>query len=82
MTNITVATNERGNRVGDSHHNAKLTNNEIDLLLSMHNSGDFGYRKLARIFELSKSTVRYYVKGRYRSQTPAKYKLVRVNSDI
>lgn len=78
MTTVTIAINERGNRVGDSHHNAKLTNHEIDLLLSMHESGDFGYRKLAKMFELNKSTVRYYVKGRYRSQTPAKYKLVRV----
>lgn len=78
MTTITIALNERGNRVGDSHHNAKLTNNEVDQLIAMHEAGGIGYRRLAKIWEVSPATARNLIKGRRRAQTPASYKAVYV----
>ena len=63
-----VAVNENGRRIGQDHHNAKLTDHDVELLLQMHESGT-GYRRLAATFEVSRSMVRYIVKGRWRSQT-------------
>lgn len=70
----TIALNETGRRVGDSHHNAKLTNAEVDLLLSLHDEG-LGYRRLSAKFEISKSLARNICKGRARCQTPSAWKL-------
>ena len=61
----TIAVNALGRRVGDSHHNARLTDNEVDALLELHGEG-WGYRKLAAKFEVSKSLVRNICKGRAR----------------
>ena len=72
-----VAVNEIGRRVGDSHHNAKLTNHEVELLLVMHQEG-MGYRRLSAAFEVSKSLVRNIVKGRARCQAPSAWRTVHV----
>jgi hypothetical protein len=65
----TVAVNEINRRIGQDHHNAKLTNHEVELLLVMHEDG-WGYRRLSATFEVSKSLVRNIVKGKSRNQTP------------
>lgn len=77
MTNRLVGVNERGLRVGDSHHNARLTNAEVDLLLELRDEG-WSYRKLAEKFEISKSAARYICKGKNRCQAAVKYKTVHV----
>lgn len=74
-----VAVNEMGRRVGDSHHNAKLTNHEVEMLLTMHGPG-FGYGKLASIFEISKSMARNYIKGRARCQSVHEWRTVHVKA--
>lgn len=71
-----IAVNECGYRIGEDHHNAKLTNHEIDLLLELREDG-WSYRRLADKFEIGKSTVRDICKGICRSQTLAE---VRVKS--
>jgi hypothetical protein len=68
-----IAVNAEGRRVGEDHPNARLTNDEVDLLLDMHAAG-YSYGKLAVIFEVAKATVQGIVTGRYRSQTPARFK--------
>ena len=73
-----VAVNERGLRVGDSHHNARLTNHEVDLLLTLRDEG-WSYRKLAEKFEISKSGVRKICAGQTRCQIATKYKTVHVS---
>jgi hypothetical protein len=72
----TIAVNDIGRRVGDSHHNAKLTNREVELLLSMHHVDKLGYRKLAAKFEVSKSLVRNIIKGRCRDQVATDWRRV------
>jgi len=67
MTQKTVAVNELNRRVGDSHHNAKLSDDEVELLLALHDEG-WGYRRLAAKFEIAKTTVRNYCNGKYRHQ--------------
>lgn len=75
--NVVVGVNERGRLVGQSHQNARLTNQEIDLLLEMHDKG-YGYRRLAKIFNVSKSAARKYCKGEMRCQLATRFKEVHV----
>lgn len=77
MTVRTIAINDIGRRVGDSHHNAKLTDGDVERLLAMHAQG-WGYRRLAAKFEISKSHARYIVKGRWRGQVATDWQKVRV----
>ena len=67
MTIKIVGVNDSRKRVGDTHHNAKLSDDEVELLLSLHGEG-WGYRRLAAKFEISKRTVRGYCSGKRRAQ--------------
>lgn len=79
MTQRALAVNDIGRRVGDSHHNAKLTDAEVDLLLSLHAEG-WGYRRLAAKFEISKSLARKICKGTVRNQVATAWRLVHVRA--
>ena len=70
-----VAVNEQGLRIGDSHGNAKLSNREVELLLTLREEG-WSYRKLADKFEISKGHARDICKGRRRCQTAMRFKEV------
>ena len=72
-----IAVNALGCRVGDSHHNAKLTDSEVSLLLNLHDEG-WGYKTLAVKFEVSKSLVRNICLGRARCQVPSQWRKVYV----
>lgn len=72
---IVLSINDLGRRIGESHHNAKITNGEVDLLLALHREG-WGYRRLAAKFEMSKRHVRDIVKGKRRAQFPAAFKTI------
>lgn len=76
-----VAVNDIGRRVGDSHHNAKLTDNDVELLRAMHREG-WGYRRLAAKFEVSKSHARYIIKGRWRGQVATDWRRAAFDSRI
>jgi len=70
---LQVAVNEAGRRIGESHPRAVLTDNEVECLLQLREEGA-GYRRLAKIFEISKRHVRDICSGRRRCQTPARWK--------
>lgn len=72
-----VGVNDRGLRVGDSHHNARLTDGEVDLLLALRDEG-WSYRQLAEKFDISKSSAHKICQGHRRCQTPVRYKEVYV----
>jgi hypothetical protein len=56
---------ESGNRRGESHHKAVLTDHEVDLMLELHEQGK-GYTWLANTFEIPYDTVRSICRGRTR----------------
>lgn len=70
-----VQLNERGNRVGESNPRAKLTDEEVRLLLDLREEG-FSYGWLAQKFECSKSAVQWYCNGGRRCQRAARVKEV------
>jgi len=74
-----IGVNEQGRRVGDSHHNAKLSDGDVELLQALHGEG-WGYRRLAAKFEVSKSLVRDIVKGRARCQVASAWRRVAVGA--
>jgi DNA-binding CsgD family transcriptional regulator len=73
-----VCLNQIGLRLGEDHQNAKLTNAEVDLLLTLRDEG-LSYRQLALKFEISKSSVRDICKGRRRCQSPTRWKTILIS---
>ena len=73
----TFAINAEGRRIGDSHHHAKLTNGEVELILQLHESG-LGYKRIAIKMEVSKSQIRNIILGRKRCQSPHAFKVVHI----
>lgn len=65
-----IERNERGLRVGESHHNAELSNHEVEEIRKLHESG-MSYPRIADKFEISKSSVGKYCRYERRGQTPA-----------
>lgn len=75
---VLVKINERGQRIGEDHPAAKLTDHEVELLRRLHESG-WGYKRLAAKFEIGIRTVRGIVHCYRRAQTCAGHKRVRVS---
>lgn len=75
-----VGCNERGYRVGEGHHRAKLTDSEVDLILELRDAG-LSLAAIAAKWDegltISKSTVRDVCAGRIRAQIPSRYRAVR-----
>lgn len=71
-----VAVNESGQRIGETHHRAKLTDRDIDLMRELHEEHGIGYTKLAEKFECSKSEARYICRYMVRCQTAARWRNV------
>lgn len=71
MQMLTV--NERGYRIGETHHNAVLTNLEVEQLQALRLEG-FGYRRLSVIFEISKTQTRRLCAGLQRCQLAVIYR--------
>ena len=71
-----VAVNEQGYRIGQSHHNARLPDEMIDRIRDMHEDQAIGYRKLAKIFNLSRSTIQKICTYSRRAQTPERWKKI------
>lgn len=75
MPNIDlVGVNEKGRRVGEDHPNATLTDHDVEMLLELRETENWGYRRLAKHFDISKSQVRRIVKGTHRAQQAARFK--------
>ena len=71
MTHPLLGLSETGNRAGETHHRAKLTDVDIAQILALHESG-LGYRAIAKCFDdipggLNRSTVRDVIKLRRRN---------------
>lgn len=63
-----VLVNESGHVIGEDHHRAKLSNAQVEDLLSMRDQG-VKYVDIAKAFGISKTAVAYIVTFRRRAQT-------------
>jgi hypothetical protein len=77
MNRKIFAVNQRGYRVGESHHRAKLSDADVMLILDLRAAG-LSYRAIAAKWDdgvtLSVSTVRDICLGRIRAQIPDRFK--------
>ncbi|ESQ73720.1 hypothetical protein [Asticcacaulis sp. AC402] len=71
-----VAVNEFGRIIGEGHKDAKLTDADVDMIREFHEAEGWGYRRLAKTFDVCKSTIRKIVKYETRAQTPDRFKTV------
>jgi DNA invertase Pin-like site-specific DNA recombinase len=71
-----VGVNERGLRVGEDHPKARLTDSDVELMRHMHEVDGVGYRRLATMFEVAKTTVRRICNYQMRCQPVAGFKRV------
>lgn len=79
-----IGVNDEGRRVGESHHRAKLTDEDIELirqlreLLNPDGSHQWSYGSIAKCFETSKGVIHDICSMRRRNQFVAGYKAVRI----
>lgn len=69
-----VAFNEDGQRIGESHPRAVLTDHDIDLLFALWDEGGWSYARIAAKFEISKSHAWDILNFRKRVQVAASWK--------
>lgn len=63
----TIALNERGRRIGESHPRAKLLDYEVEQVLALLDAG-LSYAEVARKFDVGKSCVAHIAAGQFRFQ--------------
>ena len=81
-----VALNENGQRIGETHHRARLTNHDVDLIMELIDDADECRKagrgfltdsEIADKFEIAKSTVHAYRHGLRRCQIPVSWKRIK-----
>lgn len=72
---IRIAVNSAGYRIGDSHHRAKLSDREVELVLQLRALG-WRYDDIAAKLGVGKSCIAKIVRGETRSQTPSDWREV------
>ncbi|OAE72592.1 hypothetical protein A7J71_11270 [Achromobacter insolitus] len=77
MSRITVGVNEKGIRVGEDHQRAKLTDHDVELMRQLHEEDGIGYKRLARMFDVSREQARDICRYKARAQTPHKWVTVK-----
>lgn len=80
-----VGVNERGLRVGEDHHRAKLTNEDVELIWSLMEEADEDKKagrkylkdcEIAEKFEISKAHVHNLRHGKERAQSAVRFKKI------
>jgi hypothetical protein len=75
MAGYMVGVNDRGDRVGESHVRAKLSDSLVNHLRNLHEHQGLGWRRLAELFtEIPPSTIQKIIAYERRAQTPTRWK--------
>ncbi len=72
-----VAVNERGYRIGSTHHNSTIPDEVVNQIRDLHEEQRIGYRRLARMFKLSRGAVQKICNYSRRSQTPSGWRRIK-----
>jgi hypothetical protein len=78
MAKVMVAVNDRGWRIGEGHHNSKLSDHDVDLMRELREEHRLPVSALAEKFEVSKTLVKRICRYEIRCQTPDRWKVVEV----
>lgn len=69
--------NESGRRIGETHHNARISDELVDLMRSRHEEDGLGYRKISREFLVALTTVRKICTYERRAQSAERWKSIK-----
>jgi DNA invertase Pin-like site-specific DNA recombinase len=75
---VVVAVNERGRRIGETHHNAVVSDVLVDQIRERHEDDGLGYRRIAQELHVALTTVRKICTYQRRAQTPERWKTIKV----
>lgn len=74
-TEVFVPVNDRGQRIGQYHCQARYTDDEVEIMRSMHEAG-YRYHEIAKAFAASVYTVGRICRFERRAETIAGFKRV------
>ena len=75
-----VGIDEYGNRVGEDHPRAQLTDHEVELIRQLHEEGGLSMREIAEKFEVAKSTIVAIVNYKRRATAPVGWRRVKLTA--
>ena len=75
MTKL-VGLNEYGCPVGETHHRARVPDRVVNQIRELHEEENLGYRRFAKLVNLSRSFVRKVCLYQRRAQFPVQWKRV------
>lgn len=78
---IVVTINEKGYRIGLSHHRAFIEDQVIDAIRDLHEENGLTYGQLSIQFNLSRGTIAKICRYERRAQTPHDWKTIRKEED-
>ena len=73
---ITYGVDEKGNRLGEAHQHATLSDDDVELIRDIYEEGMESMATLAHVFGVKKSTIQGIVTYRRRATTPSGYRTV------
>jgi hypothetical protein len=73
-----VAVNEFGRRIGETHHNAIISDCVVDQIRERHEDHRRGYLAISQEFDIALTTVRKICTYERRAQTPERWKTLRI----
>jgi len=74
-----IALNERGFRIGATHHNATIPDEIIQRIRYLHEEEGIGYRRLSKMFDIRRDTVVKICRYERRGQVPHTWKRVKAD---
>ena len=81
MGKILVGLTARGRRIGETHHRAKLTDRDIDLIFLLRKE-KMPLRRIAEKFDTSISNIHYILNFKLRAQQPTRWRYVHLKKKI
>jgi DNA invertase Pin-like site-specific DNA recombinase len=76
ITKRIIGLNENGNRFGEEHHRARLSDAQVEEIRELYEDGFSSYRSLAKRFGVTKATIRDIVTFRRRAHYAVRWKKV------
>jgi hypothetical protein len=70
---VIFAYNEQGRRIGELHHNARISDEMVDRIREMKEDLGYGYLRICKELNLALTTVRKICTYQRRADTPARY---------
>lgn len=74
MEKKVVALNENGKPIGQGHHKAGLTDEQVDRIRDLREDHELTYDQLAKMFGVHRSSIASICQYRTRAQTPFGFK--------